>query len=172
MLIPHRSPCDEPPANRAASSSECSSPPRAITRRLTSTTALTISPNVSAASSASRSALIGVLMMRTSSGSATVRLYTARQAPSGNRKPLGTGASEQCLESFDCAAHPDDLDSVIIVEARHVSLGNDPPFEAHRVSFPRTQKRMAGSAHFAGKAHFAKYRSLLVHRAVPETRYY
>src|SRR5262252_6628584 len=147
MLIPHRSPCDEPPANRAASSSECSSPPRAITRRLTSTTALTISPNVSTASSASRSALIGVLIMRSFSGSATVRLYTATQAPSANLRTLETRTSEKEFQSFCCGAHAYYFNAVVIIEPGHVPLWNDPAFKAHGVRFTRPKQCMTRGAH-------------------------
>src|SRR5918996_1274879 len=56
--MPHRCSCADPSSINAASSSECSSPPTAITRRSTSTTALTMSPNCASAMAARRARLV------------------------------------------------------------------------------------------------------------------
>src|SRR5437773_12524623 len=62
-LIPQRFACADPPLITAPSASECSSPPTANTRRSTSTTPFTISPNCASASEERCARVIGARMI-------------------------------------------------------------------------------------------------------------
>src|ERR1019366_1356269 len=123
--MPQRSDCVDPSSRSIASSSECSSPPTAMTRRSTSTTALTISPKLALASRSSSARVIRSRTRRSDDG--VIAQFTAAPAErraGGPCAPFHIPRSISPLAPYPASRIP----------LLHSASGRNPAFRIHLIS--------------------------------------